>query len=117
MEHEDLSRIEKKNSDIYESRKFSVLELKSDELKNNSIASIKQEDLKFFEDHSVQYSEPDGKDLMNRSIQYEEEEGFYCDFGMQIDQENIQKGKEMNYQWVQTDHIEFNNEEQPYTLA
>lgn len=50
----------------------------------------------------MQYSEPEGKDLMNRSIQYEEEEGFYCDFGMQIDQENLQKDKEINLQWVQT---------------
>jgi hypothetical protein len=39
------------------------------------------------ENQSVQYSEPEGKDLMNRSIQYEEEEGFYCDFGIQIEQE------------------------------
>ncbi len=50
----------------------------------------------------MQYSEPEGKDLMNLSIQYEEEEGFYCDFGMQIGQENLQKDKEINLQWVQT---------------
>jgi hypothetical protein len=43
MEHEDLSMIENKHSDIYESRKFSLLELKSEEIKNNSIASIKQD--------------------------------------------------------------------------
>lgn len=85
--------IENKHSDIYESRKFSLLELKSEEIKNNSIASIKQDQLKFVEDHSVQYSEPEGKDLMNRSIQYEEEEGFYCDFGMQIDQDNLNQAR------------------------
>lgn len=30
---------------------------------------------------------------MNRSIQYEEEEGFYCDFGMQIDQDNLNQAR------------------------
>jgi hypothetical protein len=56
-----------------ESRKFSLLDMKSDEIKNQSVGSVRQEDLRFYEDHSVQYSEPEGKDLMNRSIQYEEE--------------------------------------------
>lgn len=71
MEQGELSVIEKKNSEMYESRKFSLLELKSEEVKNNSVISVKQEDLRFFEDRSAQYSEAEGKDIMNRSIQYE----------------------------------------------
>lgn len=46
---------------------------------------------------------------MNRSIQYEEEEGFYCDFGMQIDEDSLTKDKEINFQWVQTDRVELRN--------
>ena len=40
-------------------------------MKNQSLLSLKHEELKFFEEHSVQYSEPE-RDIMNRSIQYEE---------------------------------------------
>ena len=49
--------------------------------------SIKhQPSLKFLEEKSVQYSDPpDEKDYMNQSIQYEEEEGYHCDFSVQID--------------------------------
>jgi hypothetical protein len=42
---------------------------------------------------------------MNRSIQYEEEEGFMCDFGLQAD-DYVIKAKDLNFQFVQTEKIE-----------
>jgi len=42
---------------------------------------------------------------MNRSIQYEEEEGFLCDFGLQVD-DFVIRAKEINYQFVQTEKVE-----------
>lgn len=40
------------------------------------------------------------KDFMNRSIQYEEEEDFRCDYGLQIDDGTLPKEKNSHY--VQT---------------
>lgn len=37
---------------------------------------------------------------MNRSIQYTEDEGFHCDFGLQIDDGS--HPKEIGFQFVQT---------------
>lgn len=42
---------------------------------------------------------------MNRSIQYEEEEGYHCDFAIQIDDGNLPR--EINLQFVQTDPVNF----------
>jgi hypothetical protein len=44
------------------------------------------------EDRSVQYSEVGPqRDFMNRSIQYEEDEDFHCDYGLQIDDGTLPK--------------------------
>ena len=42
---------------------------------------------------------------MNRSIQFQEEEGFHCDFGLQIDDGS--RPREMGAQYVQTEKVEF----------
>lgn len=42
---------------------------------------------------------------MNRSIQYEEEEGFFCDFGLQAE-DFVFKTKDLSFQYVQTDKVE-----------
>lgn len=62
------------------------------------------EEMKILEDRSVQYSEMGPqKDFMNRSIQYEEEEGYYCDYGLQIDDGTLPKEK--NSHFVQTEQV------------
>ena len=60
----------------------------------------------------MQYSEQyDAKEFMSRSIQYEEEEGFFCDFGLQVDNEALRK--EQTYHFVQTDKIEVLDQPKP----
>lgn len=50
---------------------------------------------------------------MSRSIQYEEEEGFFCDFGLQVDNEVLRR--EQTYHFVQTDQIEVLDQPKPET--
>lgn len=67
------------------------------------------EEMKMLEDRSVQYSEiGPQKDFMNRQVQYEEDEGFHCDYGLQIDDGSLPKQKNSHY--IQTDPITFASE-------
>lgn len=51
---------------------------------------------------------------MNRSIQWEEEEGFYCDFGLQVDHDILPR--ELSFNYVQTDKVLLMDRPRPYLL-